>query len=419
MQIEYVNYKCGFSLIEISFLISIITIILTLRLERGENNFYHQDIEETVQKLNKIKINVKASLNKKNISNVIKRKYFENQDIIIASINNEEINLTESDVSDAWGNRILIAYSKKRFKEYNINLLCNLDFRNINFLKKNNEYFLKDFADNKCDSTIANIRHNLNVNLNNLEEENLIKFNSNSYLDLILNNSSSFSLYLNLKLDLDEKQVILEIFSGNKVKELLIYENNNICYYILEDINEFKYCFKNKVNIKENISISIRKTPYRVSNIYIKDQYFKEINSSNTLINGRLKIGGSYKNIASFTGRLNHLILDKKDHDKNIIKYLNKLWGIKNKLRILNLITGDINYRDIYLISYGKNQNGAFNFNDKQFFPKKYIFKYEEENIVNYKANSNFNYINYKEIKKYPNGLDNYDDLSIFFNIKK
>lgn len=419
MQIEYVNYKCGFSLIEISFLISVIAIILTLRLERGENNFYQRDIEETVQKLNKIKINVKASLNEKKIRNIIKRKYFENQDIIIASINNEKIDLTESDVSDAWGNKILIAFSKKQFQEHNLNLLCNLDFRNINFLKKNNEYFLKDFADNKCDSGLAKIKYNLDVSLNNLEEENLIKFNSSSYLDIILNNSSSFSLYLNLKLDLDEKQVILKIFSGNEVKELLIYENNNICYYILQDIHEYKYCFKNKVNIKENISISIRKTPYRVSSIYIKDQYFKGVSSSSTLINGRLKIGGSYKNIASFTGRLNHLILDKKDHDKNIIKYLNKLWGIKNKLRILNLITGEINYRDIYLISYGKNQNGAFNFNDKQFFPKKYISEYEEENIVNYKANSNFNYISHKELKKYPNGLDNYDDLSIFFNIKK
>ncbi len=419
MQIEYVNYKYGFSLIEISFLISVIAIILTLGLERDENYFYQKDIEETVQKLNKLKINIKASLNEKKISNVIKKKYFENQDIIIGSINNKEINLAESDVSDAWGSKILIAYSKKQFQEYNLNLLCNLDFRNIFFLKKDNEYFLKDFADNKCDSTLAKIRHNFDVNLNNLEEKNLIKFNSSSYLDIILNNNSSFNLYLNLSLDLDEKQVILKIFSGNEVKELLIYKNNNICYYILKDIDEYKYCFKNKINIKENISISIKKTPYRIGSIYIKNQYFKDISSTSTLEYGRLKIGGAYKNIASFTGRLNHLILDKEDHDKNIIKYLNKLWGDKNKLRILNLITGKINYSDIYLISYGKNQNGAFNLNNKQFFPKKYISVYEEENIVNYKANSNFNYVNHKEIKKYPDGLDNYDDLSIFFNIKK
>jgi len=93
MQIEYVNYKCGFSLIEISFLISVIAIILTLGLETVENNLYDRDIEETVQKLNKIKINVKASLNEKKISNIIKRKYFENQDIIIASIKMKRLTL--------------------------------------------------------------------------------------------------------------------------------------------------------------------------------------------------------------------------------------------------------------------------------------------------------------------------------------
>ena len=82
------------------------------------------------------------------------------------------------------------------------------------------------------------------------------------------------------------------------------------------------------------------------------------------------------------------------------------------------LFRSKTSYADYYLISYGKNQYGAFNKNNRQYFSSKKIEDSELENIADYKSDLNFNHLNSQELKKYPDGYNNYDDISIFFNIR-
>ncbi len=416
MPIKFAAYKQAFSLIEISFLIIIIGIILSLNLEYTEYIGHKYNIDNTYRKLKRIKNNLIASNHKNDLKEFIKNKYFYTKDLIIADINYENLNLTEYDVIDAWNNKILIAFRDSIRQDITLKKLCNLDFGNLSFAIKNDDIIIGNLA-NKCNNRELNIYHNLEVSYDRLARENIVKFNDHNNIKIVNLDVFQITLYVNFALQNANKQLIYLLKYANN-EECLIYEDNKLCYRISFGSHHKKHCFKEYINPKENISLAITRSPFRIENIHINNQEFKAQSLTFALSDLEyLQIGGNHKNMKGFNGIINQIIISEQDFDKSIYTYLINRWSDEKKLKIIDLDNDNIHYKDVYLISYGKNQNGAINLNKKQFFKEKKLSIFETENIVNHMSDRIFNHLNHNELKKFPDGLDNYDDITIYFNI--